>query len=460
MPGLDDVPTNSILDAEFDKAFELLLRLVDLRKANVLMPLGPAAIYTASVVLYLLVYQRLNGNCSLEAAVKHLLETAPHLCPDNKRVRDKTLSASTAAYSDARQRLTPEVTRWFAESVSTSIIETTRPTLGERRVFLLDGTTITLPPVKKLRDAFPPASNQHGAGVWPVALLTVVHELESGAALQPEIGPMYGPHAVSETELARACLRRLPPNSIALADSNFGIFSIAYAAVEAQHSFLLRLTAQRFGALCKRATLVGQNGTSKTWAIEWRPTAKDCQSNPHLPADASLAVQIHEVQIHADLTLWLVTNLSHTAQTCADLYGRRGEVETDIRNIKVVLDTENIRATDVPMFHKELLTSLVGYNLVVQFRRLAAEQAKVPAKRLSFTSIWTTYRQFLLSRFHLTPEEWRERFRLALHYAMRDKLPNRPGRSYERCVYPRRPKSNHFEKRTPPVDDTHPNTPK
>jgi hypothetical protein len=449
----DDVPTDPIQDSEFDQAFELLLKLVDLRRADELMPLGPGAIYTASVVLWLLVYQRLNRNCPLWEAVKHLIDTAPQLCPDNKRIRNQTLSSGTGTYSDARQRLTPGVAEWFADSVSTSIISTTRPSLGKRRAFLIDGTTVTLAPEKALRAAFPPASNQHGAGVWPVALLVVAHELQSGAALRPEIGPMYGPQAVSETVLARACLQRLPPNSIVLADSNFGIFSMAHAVLQSRHSCLLRLTKQRFRSLRRKATLVGEGDTWKTWTLLWEPSARDRQSNPHLSADGHLQVLIHEVQVHADLTLWVVTSLQNTALECAELYGRRVEVETDISNIKVVLDTETIRATSVAMFHKELLISMTAYNLVVQFRRQAAELAQLPIKRLSFTGVWTTYRQFLLTAFPLNPMEWRERYRKALHYAMRDKLPNRPGRSYERCVYPRRPKCNQFPKRTPPTDD-------
>jgi hypothetical protein len=438
---------------DFDHAVKLLLELVDLRRADVLMPLGPAAIYTASVVLWLLVYQRLNHNCSLQEAVKHLLQTASELCEDNKRIREQTLSARTGSYSEARQRLTPEVTRWFADAVSTSIIETVQPSHGNRRVFLIDGTTITLAPTKALRAEFPPASNQHGRGAWPVALLTVAHELESGAALRPEVGPMYGPMAVSETALAQEVMRRIIANSILLADANFGIFAIAYAAVQEGHSYLLRLTKQRFGALSRDAELVSQGDHWKTWSLVWKPSPKDRQSDPQLPADSSLAVLIHEVQVHPELTLWLVTDLSDTALECAKLYGRRGEVETDISNIKVVLKTEEIRSTSVAMFQKELLTSMVAYNLVVQFRRQAAEKAGVPAKRLSFTGVWTTYRQFLMNNFSTEAAQWRERYRQALHYAALDKLPNRPGRSFTRCAYARRPKSNQFKKRPVPPDD-------
>lgn len=440
---------------EFDRAFELLRTLVDMGIADELAPLGSAAIYTTSVVLWLLIYQRLNHSATLDVAVKKLWDSRNDLCPDNKRIRNKTLSAGTGSYSDARQRLPVGVAEWLIDSVSDSIIATSPPSLGDRRAFLIDGTTITLPPEKALREAYPPASNQHGEGVWPVALLVVAHELESGCALRPEVGPMYGPKAISEVTLARDCIARLPSNSIVLGDINFGIFSVAWATCQHQQSFLFRLNRSRFTSMIKKGTVQSSKEGCKTWSIPWKPSARDRKTNPDLPADAVLNVFIHAVTVNDKLTLWLVTNLSETGTALAALYGKRWAVEIDIRNVKVVLDTESIRARSVEMFHKELLTSTVAYNLVIQFRRQAARLAELPVKRLSFTKVWNTYRQFLLSRFCKTPAEWRERFDDALQIAMTDKLPNRPGRSFERETYPRRTKANQFKKRVPPPKDSH-----
>jgi hypothetical protein len=36
------------------------------------------------------------------------------------------------------------------------------PIFDGRRVFILDGTTIKLPPTPTLKEVFPPATNQHG----------------------------------------------------------------------------------------------------------------------------------------------------------------------------------------------------------------------------------------------------------------------------------------------------------
>ena len=102
MDVLSDVPVDAALDREFDQAFGLLNSLVDWRQADKMMPLGPAAIYTASVVLWMLVYQRMHAGATLQAAVKHLIEAPPDHCPPNKRLREKTLSGNTGAFSQAR----------------------------------------------------------------------------------------------------------------------------------------------------------------------------------------------------------------------------------------------------------------------------------------------------------------------------------------------------------------------
>ena len=449
-----EVPVDPELDARFDRAFEQLRQLVDLGQADQRYPVRGNAVYTTSVVLWMLVYQRMNPDNSLEAAVKKLLRSPPSFLPKNKRVDEGTLSTNTSGYSQARSRMPEEAARWFAHQVSQSLIEATPPTWEDRRVFLIDGTTITLAPEEELQQAFPPASNQHGEGVWPVALLTVAHELSSGAALLPEVGPMYGPHAVSETALAGACVRQLPAGSVVIADAGFGIFAVAHEIRDAGHQFVLRMTKQRFESLRKKATLIADDGRSRTYAHAWRPTAKERRTHPHLSRDDVLDVRLHEIVINERLTLLLVTDGHEPAEALADLYEQRVHVEIDIRNLKVVLDTENIRARSVTMFFKELVTSMVSYNLVSQFRAQAAALIDEPPRKMSFKRIWTTFRTFLLSAMHTDAAAWRAEYRQALRIAMQDKLPNRPGRTYDREAYARRSKSSQFKKRKRKTDSS------
>ena len=89
--------------------------------------------------------------------------------------------------------------------------------------------------------------------MWPIALLTVFHELSSGCALRPEIGPMYGERAVSETQLACQGLAKLPPHSIVMGDRGFGIFGVAYEAKRWGRDFLFRMKKSNFESLRRKA---------------------------------------------------------------------------------------------------------------------------------------------------------------------------------------------------------------
>ena len=439
-------------DCQFDEAFALLGDLFDPIEADELFPVRGNAVYTSCVVLWMLVYQRMHPDKSLEAAVKHLVGSRLSFLPENKRVKQKTLSSNTSSFSDARQRLPREAAEWFSGRISQSLIEASKPTLQDRRVFLIDGTTMKLAPARALQKAFPPAPNQYGPGVWPVVLLTVAHELSSGAALNPEIGAKFGPEAVSETALVKKLLQQMPTGSVVMADAGFGIFAVAHGAAQAGHSFLFRLTQQRFNAYQKRATLVEKGERFKSYELRWQPSAQELKSHPEIAKDALLQVKLHEVVISPSLTLLLVSDLQASAKEMADVYERRVDVEIDIRNVKVVMNTEQMRVRSVAMFHKELLLSMVAYNLVTQFRRQAAELAKRAPRQMSFKRTWTTFRIFLLGAMYTDPASWREKYQVALRYAMKDKLPNRPaGRQYEREAYPHRPKANQFKKRKPPV---------
>lgn len=445
---------NVLSTEEFSSAVEMLRQLLSDEQLDRRQPCGPATVYTTMVTLWMMTLGRLGGGKTLHAVVKDVLSHNRELLPDNKRLREGTLSETSGAYAEARTRLNMKTVEFFANRVCDSLIDASEPWFEGRRAFLLDGTTITLPPTEELRRAFPPATNQHGESVWPVALLLMAHELQSSCALPPEIGAMYGENNTSEGKLSQRMAKRMPRGSIVMADSGFGIFGVAHAMVDEGHGILFRLTKSRFQSMKRRATVLEEWDGHTTWRLRWTPSDKDRQSHPHLPADAALDVLLHEVPLAGD-TLHLVTTLQVRSDRAGEFYARRYDVEHDIRDVKVTLDTENIRAKSVAMVKKELLTSMVAYNLVVQFRRQAAKLAGLPPRRLSFTGVWNTFESFLLTQPPCSASEWTTRYEGALKIASRDKLPNRPGRSYPRRAHPRRPKSTKFMKQETAKQKTH-----
>jgi Transposase DDE domain len=428
-----------LLAEEFEAAAKLLWDVLDPHEIDRMQPLGPAAVYSTAVTTWLMILQRMRAGCSLSKVVSELLSKGLQMLPDNRRVREGRLSSNTGAYSRARTRLPHEALDWLADKVYSSFVETTPPTWNGRRAFLLDGTTISLvSPTPELLSAFPPSSNQHGDGIWPTMLMLVAHELSSGCAISPEIGPMYGSKSSGEVALAKQVLPRLPQQSLIVADCNFGIFGFAFPAVATGHDVVLRLTKSRFESLLKRAELI-QDGTHRRWKLDWTPTRDDRRTHPELPPDAKISVWLHEFPVPKE-QLMIVTTLDEDTQAIADLYRHRGNVETDIRDVKVALKTEEIRAKNIDMLKKELSASMIAYNIVVQIRRLAAKKANVKPRRLSFTGTWDTVMHMLFAPRSETAVEWQRRFDQTLRMAGQRKVPNRPGRKYPREAYPRRKK--------------------
>ena len=172
---------------ELAEAFRRFCGLLDPDAINARQPMGPATVYTPWVVIWLLVYQRLHANTSLADAVAELLRSTDVL-PSNRRIDERTLSANTSAYSSARSRLHTDIPDAVADHVFDTLVAAGTPSFGNRRVFAA-GTTITLAPTPKLKQAFPPATNGSGTSAWPVWHWVVAHELSSGCAIRPETGP-------------------------------------------------------------------------------------------------------------------------------------------------------------------------------------------------------------------------------------------------------------------------------
>jgi hypothetical protein len=442
-----EMAKEGVQSQELEAALSQFRSLLDREDIDSRQQHPPSTIYTPWVVVWLMVYQRMHANASLSEAVSELFRMKEHL-PPNRRITEETLSTNTGAFSQARSRLYPEVAETVSDHVFRTLMEGSSPSWEGRRVFLLDGTTSALASVQRLRQEFPPAINQHRASPWPILHWAVAHELSSACAMRPEIGAKYGAAAVSEVTLAIRLLARLGPQSVLMADRNFGVFSFFYAAQAADHDVVTRLTEARFQALVKHARPLEPG----RWELLWKPSAADRRKHPELPPHACVEAQLHQVEVVTSegtpLTLFLVTTLSTSGQKLAELYGLRFNVETDIRNIKVVLRMDELRGQSPSMIRKELALGTVAYNLVVQIRRLAAKQAGLAPRRLSFTGSWSLVKVILLQPATWSADEYQRNFRQVIRGCAQRKIPNRPGRQYPRQVL-RRSQKYPFRARPP-----------
>ena len=124
---MDDLATPITPSSEsLAAALEHFRSLVDPQTLNALQPMGPSTIYTPWVTTWLLLYQRLHKNASLQSAVDQLLPIVGSIST-TKRARTGTLSSNTTAYSRARSRLKLEVADAVADHVFESIVAARPP---------------------------------------------------------------------------------------------------------------------------------------------------------------------------------------------------------------------------------------------------------------------------------------------------------------------------------------------
>jgi hypothetical protein len=346
-------------------------------------------IFTLPLIVWLMMVQRWDAKATLSTAVQQVVEMRPGaLLPDHKRIREGTVSSHTGAYSDARQKMPVEVAERVADRVFEHLLQTHRREAlpgWNRRVFILDGSSVELPHTPELVQDYPPATNQHGESHWPVLKLVVAEELGSGLAGRPCWGPMYGPQAVSEQALTEQILDRLPDGSVVMGDINFGVFSVSFAATQGGHDVLFRLQANRVAALGRGLPL--RPGTDHK--VCWRPSAYERKQHPELPADACVQGRLIVEQVTAlngkQVILYLFTTLDLGVKQLLQLYGDRWDVETDLRSLKQTLRLQTLRCQSSDMIAKELVLAIAGYNLVRAVMKVAAEQNQIDPRRLSFS---------------------------------------------------------------------------
>lgn len=111
---VDPLGEDDSSESQFIAARELLSKLINLPelKESFNPEDRPFAqmVYTNAVTIWMLILQRLGKGQSLSKVVSEVLDHQRDLLPDNKRVREHTLSENTSGYSKARQNLSLEIT--------------------------------------------------------------------------------------------------------------------------------------------------------------------------------------------------------------------------------------------------------------------------------------------------------------------------------------------------------------
>jgi putative transposase len=393
-------------------------------------------IYTAQVVLWLMILQALQRGGSLGSAVQLLREgAAGPLLFACRRVRRNRISGRTGGYCQARLKLPKLLCRQVSQEILDRLRQILNPS-GQPPVLVLDGTSLELEHSRSLLQHYPPAQNQYGRSHWPVLRVVVLHEATTGLAQQPCWGPMYGPAAVSEQALAEEAMDSAPRQALLVADRNFGVFSVAYAAQQRGLNVVVRLTQQRAH---KFAGPICQPGCQE---VVWKPSSLESRKHG-LPEQAAVAGRLISVQIgrgKSQQWLHLFTTSHLPMEEVLALYSQRWNIETDLRSLKRTVQLHHISARSPEMMEKHLLMAISAYNLVRAVLGLAARRSRIDPRQLSFTQVLTlvdhAWHRLISAP---TKQQHDQEFFHLLDLAAECTLPRRrKRRSYSRQVWSRR----------------------
>jgi len=196
---------------------------------------------------------------------------------------------------------------------------------------------------------------------------------------------MYGTEAVSEQYLAEKAMDALVPGSILVGDRNFGVFSIVWAAHQRGLQVVVRLTAER--ALKLAGGPIAEEGER---LVRWTPSRFDGRRQGGMPEGAFVQGRLIAVRFGRGKSkewLYLFTAVELSREQVLALYGKRWNIETDLRSLKRTVQLHHITARNKSMMEKELLTAIGAYNLVRAVMALAARRHHLSPRQLSFTFV-------------------------------------------------------------------------
>lgn len=321
-------------------------------------------------------------------------------CQDavSRRLSERTARGETACslnsgpYCKARKRLPLELIRRLALKVGETL-EQDSPRDWKwrgRSIKLMDGTTISMPDTTSNQSVYPQSGVQQAGLGFPLAMLVAVISLSTGAVLAWALGPCRGKHT-GEQALFRQLMPRLDFGDIILADRYHCNYFTA-ALLMAQGVDLVTRQHQRRITDFRRGRRLGRRDHLVDWIRPQRPAWMDAETYAAMPE----RLLMRETDIGGRV---LVTTLSDAKSVSAKdidaLYGRRWQVEVDLRSIKAEMGMDILRTQSAPMVDKEIAVYLLAYNLVCALMVRAAAGVGVTPRSLSFKGTVQLYLAFV-----------------------------------------------------------------
>ena len=386
-------------------------------------------IFPPAVTVRSMVHRALNPDKSIRAVLTDLA------------VADDRLkhTPADASWCEARARLPEEL---WPELLQHSINRLKDLTSGRflykgRQVFLIDGSTLSMPDTPELVEHFGYSGSKHGLSRFPLGRITFVVLAGPNCVWDYR----FADYRTSEDTQLHQMWDRIPKGAICIFDRNFSSFYNLNKLLQRGIDSISRLHHHRDPIkLISNGTRIGNN----EWKVSLNltPHRRKKYNDPSLPQHLCVRLIRQEfLRKGKSKQIWLVTTLldacCHSKQEIEDLYGSRWEIETRIGELKITLKMNVLRSKGARAVRYDVAATILAYNLLRIVIHQAAKQEQVPVDRISFASAIKMVLAYSLPLRMARPKQRRKIYAQMLSDIARRRNPVRPGR-----VEPRRVKRN------------------
>jgi len=351
-------------------------------------------------------------------------------------------SPNTASYCNARSRIpTPVLStlaRRTAEELHASVDD--RWKWNGRSVFILDGSSVSMPDTPENRAMYPQPPNQKPGLGFPLARITVLLSLATGACHDLAIAP-YAGKGTGEKSLFRRMYDTLKPGDVVLADALFDDYFITCELCNRGIDLVARAQFERTGSWAEESR---PDGDILVWQRPQKPrgmTGEKYRSYPKQLLMRQVTVDARDKNNRAQQFKVVTTILTPAidGKEIGALYEHRWEGEVDIRSIKCTMQMDILRCKTPDMVHKEIWTHLLAYNLLRTVMAVAANEHDIEPRKVSFKGAKQAVTAFAPKIEAARPEDRGRLIDALLTTIAYYRVGNRPGR-WEPRARKRRPK--------------------
>jgi hypothetical protein len=351
-------------------------------------------------------------------------------------------SPNTASYCNARGRLPTGVLRSLTRQTAEELQAAAAPgwKWNGRDVFIADGSHVSMPDTPKNQASYPqPAVQQPGLG-FPLARLTVLLSLATGACRDLAMAPYEG-KGTGETTLLREMYGALKPGDVVLVDALFDNYFLICELRDRGIDLVARAQYQRVGSQVLHSR---PDGEILLWRRPNKPhgmTGEQYRRYPKslLMRQVSVDACDKDNRVEQFKVITTILDASIDGVQIGDLYERRWQGEVDIRSIKSVMQMDVLRCKTPEMVQKEIWAHLLAYNLLRTVMAVAAGENGLEPRQVSFKGAKQAVTAFAPKIESARPEDRPALIDALLAVIAYHSVGDRPGR-WEPRARKRRPK--------------------